>query len=357
MSNNTRSDIGPFAIVPLWLIKSGISPGAIVTFALMWAKWADKRGECWPSHAKIAAELEASERTIIRHLAELEAIGAVDVVRRQRDDGSQTSNYYYLRSIQRGDKNVTGGGQELQGGSDESVTGGLSWVSDEPYPGEPDPEEPSSSSSASQPRDTIITDGEVVDDYDKSVDDADASVDGESGAASTTSDAPLSHPSPITPEVSEAMAILIEEGHDPKGVQAVLLSKYEGFGKGAADWTTHRGKSFPVEVLVDSVRLAVEFADACDGAGNKRPNPYTQKEVKPFRLLLTNDEKSLRHIRILIAWTFHDQFWSTNVLCAAKFRERWDQLIGARRRDAGKRQPKVSEPDGGEDWMARRKTG
>lgn len=151
--------------------------------------------------------------------------------------------------------------------------------------------------------------------------------------------------------------MLIEDGHDAKDVQAVLLGTYKGFGKGAAEWTTHRGKSYPAEVLADSVRLAVEFADACDAAGNKRPNPYTQKEAKPFRLLLTNDEKSLRHIRILVAWTFHDQFWSTNVLCSAKFRERWDQLVGAKRRDTNKRQARSTEPDGGEDWMARRRVG
>ena len=112
MKNQARSDIGPFAIVPLWLIQSGVTPGAVTCFALMWAKWADKEGECWPSHTSIAREMEVTERSVKRYLAELSEVGAVMVVNRLRDDGSQTSNLYLLNAS-RPDTGVRGGGHQL----------------------------------------------------------------------------------------------------------------------------------------------------------------------------------------------------------------------------------------------------
>jgi hypothetical protein len=176
---------------------------------------------------------------------------------------------------------------------------------------------------------------------------------------STDQGSGLSHPSPTIPEeLSQARTILIEEGHDVVDVEKALLGT-EGGEVVPARWTVHRGASYPAEVLAESVRLAVTFADGCDAAGNKRPNPYTDKECRPMRMLLTNDEKPAKHIRLLIRWTFDDDFWNTNVLCSRKFRERWDQLAGARRRDMGKAEKQAARDAGatGEDWMARKSYG
>lgn len=164
----------------------------------------------------------------------------------------------------------------------------------------------------------------------------------------------LSYPSgTISPEVSQARTILIEEGYDPADVEKALTST-EGGEVVDAKWVTYRGKPYDAETLAESVRLAVAFADACDDAGNKRPNPFTHKECEPMRKLLLTDEKEPRHIRILIRWTFDDDFWCSNVLCTRKFREKWDQLAGARRREINKaKRSSGGDSPVGEDWMAR----
>ena len=205
-----------------------------------------------------------------------------------------------------------------------------------------------SSSSASQPTDTLSGDVSMSDDSDK-IESADEGTSNDQGAG-------LSHPNAsISVEVSQARTILIEERHDPDDVEKALTGKGDDGGVVGAPWTECRGKPYDAEVLADSVRLAVAFADACDEAGNKRPNPYTHKECSPMRMLLLTDEKQPKHIRLLIHWTFNDDFWCTNVRCTKKFREKWDQLAGARRRDLKKAEGQQARDAGanGEDWMAR----
>lgn len=53
-------------------------------------------GECWPSTARLAEDLDCSQDTVRRHVRTLMEIGAVEVVARWRDDGSQSSNAYML---------------------------------------------------------------------------------------------------------------------------------------------------------------------------------------------------------------------------------------------------------------------
>jgi len=347
MKNQARSDIGPFAIVPLWLIQSGVTPGAVTCFALMWAKWADREGECWPSHASIAKEMDVSERSARNYLAELTKVGALQVVNRLRDDGSQTSNLYVLNSVRGVAASCQGGGNELPGGVAMGDQGGWQQVADEPYPEEPDPLNPPSSS-ASQPTDSQSGDVNMSEGYDNTT-----TTDEEPSPSEV---ARLSHPTPtISEEVARARTILIEEGYDPAGVEKALTGTDPDGEVVDAPWTNSRGVPFDPEVIAESVRLAVAFADASDAAGNKRPNPYTHKECNPMRMLLVTDEKPAKHIRLLIRWVFNDDFWYCNVLCTRKFREKWDQLAGRRRQDMGK-QTKQAERDAGatgEDWMAR----
>ena len=55
MTHPVRSDIGPYAIVPLWLLETGVSGQAVRLYALLAAKYADKHGAGYPSRKALAA--------------------------------------------------------------------------------------------------------------------------------------------------------------------------------------------------------------------------------------------------------------------------------------------------------------
>jgi len=352
MKNQVGTDIGSFAIVPLWLLEAGVSPGAITTFALLWAKWADKEGRCWPSHASIADALGTSERTARRYLTELEGTGALSVTARWASKGAQTSNIYTLHAARpvghlAGGVDTDdhgGGGHQCPGGVDTDDQGGWSPVSYEPYPDEPNPYE-ETISTPSEPSSSLENDGQgpPKDDSGEQV--------------PLQPEEVLVEASPIMEELEEVVTTLVNEGHPESKVRAALTTKTADGTLEPAAWTTKRGKLFPPEVLIEALGLAVFFAQESDGAGNRAPNPYSHKECNPMRLLLTTDEKPPAHIRSLIQWTFQNDFWSSNVLCTSKFRVRWDQLAGQRRRDIKRREKAQGVDPGGEDWMARRKAG
>lgn len=66
----------------------------------------DERGIAWPSIPRLARECEMSERTVYRHLNDLETAGFLVRHRRQNEDGSATSNAYSLR-FDRGDDRMS----------------------------------------------------------------------------------------------------------------------------------------------------------------------------------------------------------------------------------------------------------
>ncbi|HGJ5882077.1 helix-turn-helix domain-containing protein [Arsenophonus sp.] len=49
------------------------------------ADHANDEGICWPSYESIAKQCEISKRTVIRHIAELEKQGLVQVFQRERN--------------------------------------------------------------------------------------------------------------------------------------------------------------------------------------------------------------------------------------------------------------------------------
>jgi hypothetical protein len=82
------SDTGRLASIPLWLLRSPITGNAIRLYGIMDAEWAQGR-----SHSSIAAtrgqlanSMGVSKKTVDRLIGELEAVGAVQVKRRQCDD-------------------------------------------------------------------------------------------------------------------------------------------------------------------------------------------------------------------------------------------------------------------------------
>lgn len=95
MSDRARSDIGPFAIVPDWLLRSAVSDRALRLFALL-ARYADRDMEAFPSRSTLAADLNTSRDSIDRAVKELIAIGAVRVEHRHDPSGDLTSNLYQI---------------------------------------------------------------------------------------------------------------------------------------------------------------------------------------------------------------------------------------------------------------------
>ncbi len=94
----SRTDTGPFSIVPNWLIEVA-SPTAVVVY-LSLARYADNEtNRCWPSQKELAATLNVSVATIKRGLKELRDVGALEAHQRHREDGSLTSSEYVLLRI------------------------------------------------------------------------------------------------------------------------------------------------------------------------------------------------------------------------------------------------------------------
>ena len=58
---------------------------------------ADTEGKCWPGINRIAADLGLSRSTVKRALGDLEKGGWLTRVPRSRENGSRTSNLYFLK--------------------------------------------------------------------------------------------------------------------------------------------------------------------------------------------------------------------------------------------------------------------
>lgn len=93
--HQVTTDIGQFAIVPLWLIDAGISDRGLRLYVGL-HRWADQRGEAWPSHQTIADYIDRGVSTIKRAAADLVAVGALAVSARTTADGDPDSNHYEL---------------------------------------------------------------------------------------------------------------------------------------------------------------------------------------------------------------------------------------------------------------------
>lgn len=99
-----QSDIGAFAIVPLWLIRRGISSTAVHLFATLAAAYCDRAGKAWPSRQTIAEEMGCSTDTVDRAVKELVSVGALIKERRwHTQHAGQKSNFYSLRFAKPGE--------------------------------------------------------------------------------------------------------------------------------------------------------------------------------------------------------------------------------------------------------------
>jgi hypothetical protein len=97
MSLEVKSDIGPFAIVPDWLIRAEISDRAVRVYALL-ARHADRETlAAWPKRSTMATALQCSSDSIDRALRELVDLKAISIEHRFDTAGDPTSNLYHMR--------------------------------------------------------------------------------------------------------------------------------------------------------------------------------------------------------------------------------------------------------------------
>ena len=97
--SGVTTDVGPWFAVPLWVAES-VSPGALKTYAVMGAKWANRESnECHPNQRTIAEVVGCSVASVKRYLTELMEAGALDAIPTYRSDGSQQSNVYRLNMV------------------------------------------------------------------------------------------------------------------------------------------------------------------------------------------------------------------------------------------------------------------
>ena len=110
---NDHDGVGGFAAVPHWLIReASLSGNALLVFIALVAR-ENRYGECWPSHATLAAEARMSEKSVRRALDELRDAGHVSWVRRQRPDGGQSSNHYRVHVRHGAPSEISGQGALL----------------------------------------------------------------------------------------------------------------------------------------------------------------------------------------------------------------------------------------------------
>ena len=88
-----------FFIVPNQIFELGLKPKEFVVYCCL-LRHSDKNTDnCFPSRRLIANECSIDKKTVDSALKELEARGLIKKVCRYRENGSRTSNMYYLASL------------------------------------------------------------------------------------------------------------------------------------------------------------------------------------------------------------------------------------------------------------------
>ena len=88
-----------FFIVPNQIFELGLKPKELAVYCCL-LRHSDKNTDnCFPSRRLIADECSMDKKTVDSALKELEARGLIKKVCRYRENGSRTSNMYYLASL------------------------------------------------------------------------------------------------------------------------------------------------------------------------------------------------------------------------------------------------------------------
>lgn len=108
VSGGVSSDIGQFAIVPLWLLEAQVSDRAVRLFAVLAGRYADRKGEAYPSRATLAEALGCSLGSVDRAVDDLVKVGALEITARSGAAG-QRSNLFRVFLVQGGGSPVIRG--------------------------------------------------------------------------------------------------------------------------------------------------------------------------------------------------------------------------------------------------------
>lgn len=115
-----RSDIGPFAIVPEWLLNS-VSGFITLKVWFVIARYSNVDDVAWPSQETIATRIGCDVSSVKRAIRELEALGAIEVSPRIVSGKGKQGNLYKVKYSQSGmDETMA-----AQSGMDEPWGGGM----------------------------------------------------------------------------------------------------------------------------------------------------------------------------------------------------------------------------------------
>lgn len=136
----TRSDTGPFALVPTWVLDADISPLAVRVYAIH-ADCADRQGSHYHGRKSLAARARCSLLTLDRAHAELVTVGALRIEHRRHEGrrDSTSSRYHVVRVIPNVASNLKLGGftDEARGGFTDEAPVVLNQTQVEPLQIEP----------------------------------------------------------------------------------------------------------------------------------------------------------------------------------------------------------------------------
>jgi len=126
-----------FGIVPTGaILDPEVSKSDLWLLALL-STYADKDGYCWPSLGVLAEQARMTKPGVSKALHRLEKAGWLKIIQRHRDNGSQTTNGYYIQRHKHGvvpapeePPDLVNGGpeqigsEESQGGAEKKFMGG-----------------------------------------------------------------------------------------------------------------------------------------------------------------------------------------------------------------------------------------
>ncbi len=89
------TEIGPWAMVPAWVLTKGLKPATLVTYVAL-RSFADRGGDAHPRAETIAERACLSVGTVRNSIQELRSKGLIETTERRRPDGSLAGLVYKL---------------------------------------------------------------------------------------------------------------------------------------------------------------------------------------------------------------------------------------------------------------------
>jgi len=93
-----RSQLGPFAMVPVWVLQEAHDAQAVYLYAIL-SRYANRERRAWPKHDRLASDMGVTDRSVRRALAVLKRIKAVQTLPHRRADGTIDGTEYLLVAV------------------------------------------------------------------------------------------------------------------------------------------------------------------------------------------------------------------------------------------------------------------